>query len=140
MFPILSAIIGLAGLLSFLTGLSVGLLEVWDLAPTLVIVLVGMIFMSLSAVIWLRLLPSRIVYALQLNKSTTRNRQKPLGIIGVLDVNNIQNKSQGANQTISIKINPEATESLLKSIRGATYLIQVILLYLTILISLGDPV
>lgn len=131
MFLILTVIIGLIGLLSFLSGLIIGLMKVWDVAPTIGVVLLGLAFMFLSAVVWLRLLPGRVLYALQLSKSGSaiRNmRQRPLGIIGILDVNTVQNKSQNANQSVGLHINPESTETLLKSIRGATYLIQVLLL------------
>lgn len=127
MFLILAVLIGLIGLISFLCGLLMGLMELWDLIPTICIVLFGLTFMFLAAIIWLRLLPGRILYALQVSKSSaaTRHlRQRPFGIVGVLDVNTIQNMNQNPNQTISLQINPESTETLLKSIRGATYLIQ----------------
>lgn len=128
MFLILSIIIGIVGLVAFLTGLVLGLLELWDRIPTIGIVILGIIFMCLAAAIWFRMLPGRLLYALQWTKSTSlsRNRQRPLGIIGILDVKNMHNKAQGASQPLSLHINPESTETLLRSIRGATYLIQVI--------------
>jgi hypothetical protein len=124
MFLVLSVIFGLIGLGSFLSGLLIGLLELWDVVPTIGIVLFGITFMFLSAVIWLRMLPGRLLYALQASKSgdAVRNlRQRPLGIVGILDLNMMQSP----NHCVSLKINPESTETLLKSIRGATYLIQV---------------
>ncbi|KAI6191504.1 hypothetical protein M3Y97_00235500 [Aphelenchoides bicaudatus] len=129
MFLILSVIIGLIGLTAFLAGLLLGLLELWELVPTIFIVVIGIVFMLLAAIVWLRLLPGRLLYALQWTKSTSssRNRQRPFGIIGVLDLNNINNnKTQTTAQPLSLHINPESTETLLKSIRGATYLIQAI--------------
>lgn len=125
---IFSIIIGLIGLILFLSGLLIGLMELWDLAPTIGVVLFGLSFMVLSVIVWLRLLPGRLLFALQASKSNSaiRNvRQRPLGIIGILDVNTVQNKCHGSNHAIGLHINPESTETLLKSIRGATYLIQV---------------
>lgn len=129
MFLSVSIIFGLVGLVSFLTGLLIGLMEVWDVGPTIGIVLFGLTFMFLSAAIWLRILPGRVLYALQASKSgdAVRNlRQRPLGIVGILDVNAaMHNKSHNGTQSVSLHINPESTETLLKSIRGATYLIRV---------------
>ncbi|KAI6244071.1 hypothetical protein M3Y99_00077100 [Aphelenchoides fujianensis] len=122
-----AVLLGLIGLLFFMCGLTVGLLDVGEVALTITLVAFGLLLMSLSAGVWFELLPRPLLFALRFPKRSHRVlRQRPFGIVGVLDINNSQKGMQAHGMVFNTQVDPETTETLLKSMKGIPLLIQAI--------------
>ncbi|KAI6173298.1 hypothetical protein M3Y98_01066700 [Aphelenchoides besseyi] len=128
MTVLVSVLLGLIGLFFFLSGLTMGLFELCEIAFTITVIVFGLLVMSISAAIWLKLLPRSLMYALRFSKSTASRglRQRPFGIVGVLDINSVQKGMHGHGMIVNPHVNHDTTESLLKSIHGIPFLIQAI--------------